>query len=112
MNERFDVGGLLTSDSESIDLGEHHGHRLEGRVERRTLRLGIGGSRGFRFELARARATSIRIDGPTGELVQRVPANPDPWLAALARMAAMALATALLPWLFRRRHGFARQAAE
>ena len=98
MTSRFDAGGLLSTDVELVDLGSHHGLRIEGTVVRRTLRIGLGGRRGLRIEIARARPTSIRAIGPAGEQVQRLPANPDPWLETVQRVAALTVAAALLRW--------------
>lgn len=112
MNEQFGAGGFFTTEIDAVDLGEHHGLRLEGRVQRRTLRLGLGGRRGVRIELARKRPTSILAIGPAGETVHRVPSNPDPWIEAAQRLVALTVATSLLPWLIRRSTGIAREAAE
>jgi len=117
MNDRFEAGGLLTTDHESVDLGEHHGTRLEGRIERRTLRIGIGGRRGLRLELARARPTAVSVtaalaDGSTSEVVHVVRPNPDPWIVTGQRLLVLTVASALLPWLWRRRAGFAHPGSE
>ena len=47
------IGGLLTTEVETVDLGEFDGVRLEGRVQHRVLQIGIGGRRGFRLEMYR-----------------------------------------------------------
>lgn len=112
MNDQFEAGGLFSTDIESVDLGRHHGIQLHGEIVRRRLRIGVGGRRGVRIELARARPTSIRAIGPAGESVHRLPANPDPWLEAAQRLIALTVATSLLPWMLRRRSRFAQRAAE
>ena len=102
MNARSGAGGLFTTEIEAVDLGEHRGMRLEGRVERRVLRIGIGGRRGFRLELARRRPTAVQVSSPAGIEVRRIPANPDPWIATAQRLIALTVATTILPWLLRR----------
>lgn len=111
MTQPFQAGGLITTDHEAVDLGVHHGVQLEGRVVRRTLRIGVGGRRGVRLELARARPTSVRSIGPGGDVEERLPTNPDPWLEAAQRLLALTVASALLPWLLRRSR-FAQRSAE
>ena len=110
MNAQFGAGAFLTTETEKIDLGEHYGIRLEGRVQRRMLRLGLGGERGFRLEIARSRATSISASSGTPVQVHRLAANPDPWIEATQRLVVVAIVSTLLPWMVRRI--FARTAAE
>lgn len=137
MNEHIEAGGLLTTTVETVDLGEHHGAHLEGRVTRRTLRIGFGGRRGLRLELARVRATSVLVRGGAGvqtpggeavqtpggvggqwprgegeELVRIVPVNPDPWIVTMQRLLALTVLSAILPWMVRRGAGFARPGSE
>ena len=111
MNRRSGVGGLLTRETEQVDLGEHAGLRLEGRIERRTLQIGLGGRRGVRLELSRARPTSVQVSGASGVEVVRMAANPDPWLEAAQRILALTIASMLVPWLLRRRLHTSRGAA-
>ncbi len=112
MRERFDAGGFLSTDVESVDLGRHHGIHLEGEIVRRRLRIGVGGRRGVRIELGRARATSIRAIGAEGDIVHRFRPNPDPWVEAAQRLVALTVATSLLPMVLRQRSRFAQRAAE
>jgi hypothetical protein len=112
MNERFDAGALISADTQAVDLGDHDGVQLEGRVVRRRLRIGIGGDRGIRIELTRLRPTSIRAIGPGGDVVHRLPANPDPWLEAAQRLIALTIVSAILPRVLRRRVTVAREGSE
>jgi len=111
VNSRSGAGGLFSTETEHVDLGEHRGIHLEGRIQRRTLRLEAGGRRGFRFELSRARPTSVRLSSPAGVEVRRIAPNPDPWIEAAQRLLALGVASLLLPRLLRRRPGIARQRA-
>lgn len=112
MNERFEAGGLFSADLEAVDLGEHDGVQLEGQVIRRRLRIGIGGARGVRIELARLRPASIRAIGPAGDVVHRLPPSPDPWLEAAQRLVALTAVSMLVPWLLRRGRTVARGGSE
>jgi hypothetical protein len=102
MNPPSGIGGLLTTEVESVDLGEVDGVQLEGRVERRVLQIGVGGRRGLRFEIARLRPTAVQSTSATGVMVHRLGPNPDPWFETAQRLVALTVATALLPWLLRR----------
>ena len=103
MNAGFGAGGLLTTETREIDLGEHEGVRLSGRVDQQVLRIGFGRRRRFRFQVTRERPTGVRAVGPSGTEDHRLPPNPDPWLSALQQIALVAIATALIPRLWRRR---------
>jgi hypothetical protein len=102
MDEGIRAGGLLTTETEEIDLGEHEGVRLTGRVERRILRLGLGRF-GLRFEFALERPASVETNGPRGREVHSVPSNPDPWVATAQRIVLIAILAELLPRLIGRR---------
>lgn len=102
MDERIRAGGLLTTETEEVDLGEHAGVQLTGHIERRILRVGLG-LFGLRLELAHARAASIEASGPRGIEVHTVPANPDPWVTTAQRVVLFAILTELLPRLIGRR---------
>ncbi len=102
MSASFDAGGLITTETASVDLGHHHGIALTGLVHRRILRLGLGRNAGLRIELARARPVSVTrvVDGQ--QVVHRLPANPDPWIVFGQRLALIATAAWLLTRLARR----------
>ena len=102
MNASVDAGGLLTTETREIDLGEHEGVRLSGHIEQRMLRIGFGRGGHFRLELTRERPMLIRATGPAGSKDHWLPANPDPWLEAVQRIALVAVVTALIPRLWRR----------
>jgi hypothetical protein len=105
------AGGLLTTTVEAVDLGTHGLYHLEGQVRRRTLRLGAGGRRGFRLELARARPTTLQVTGPDGVETHRISTAADPWLATLWRVVALAVASEVGGWWLRRRLASVRGAS-
>ena len=103
MNERVRAGGFLTTESSEIDLGEHEGVHLSGHLERRVLRIGFGGRRGLRLEFARTRPTAVEASSLAGVEVHRLRPAPDPWIEAAQWLVIVAVATALIPRLLRRR---------
>lgn len=116
------LGALLTTEVEHADLGTHRGRRLRGRVERRSLRLGLGGAREWRVELGRSRPSAVEVVEPaTGSTGERryevaIPAPADPWPRAARRMllcwAGLTLAVALIRRRLRRRAALAREASQ
>lgn len=59
---RAATGILVTTETERVELGTHHGRRLRGRVQRRVLRAAGGGRFALRIELGRARAVAVEVD--------------------------------------------------
>ncbi len=79
-------GLLLTTETDHVELGSHHGRRLRGRSERRVLRVALGQRAGLRLTLSRARPVAVEVveDERRYELPIAVPA--DPWLRAARRL--------------------------
>lgn len=102
MTTRFDAGGLITTETEVVDLGRHHGIQLSGLVQRQTLRIGFGRDVGIRLELARSRPTSVTATTDGQEVVHRLPANPDPWIVLGQQLLLISAVGWLLPRLLRR----------
>jgi hypothetical protein len=102
MDAPFAAGGLITTETEVVDLGLHHDVQLSGIVERRTLRIGFGRGPGIRLELARSRPTSVVAVTGGQEVVHRLPANPDPWIVLGQQLLLISAVGWLLPRLLRR----------
>jgi hypothetical protein len=102
MDAPFAAGGLITTETEVVDLGLHYDVQLSGVVERRILRIGFGQGPGIRLELARARPTSVVAVTAGQEVVHRLPANPDPWIVLGQRLLLISAVGWLLPRLLRR----------
>lgn len=102
MAARFDAGGLITTETEVVDLGLHHDIQLSGLIERQTLRIGFGRDIGIRLELARSRPTSVVATTTGQEVVHRLPANPDPWVVFGQRVLLISVVAWLLPRLLHR----------
>ncbi len=79
-------GLLLTTETDHVELGSHHGRRLRGRSERRVLRVALGQRTGLRLTLSLARPVAVEVieDERRYELPIAVPA--DPWLRAARRL--------------------------
>lgn len=87
------AGVLLTTEIEFAELGTHAGHTLRGRVERRLLRVALGGGeRVLQLRFGRARAVAVDVEEASGRRYELPIETPsDPWLAAGRRV--------LLAWL-------------
>ena len=98
MRQTFDLGALLTTDVEHVELGEYHGTHIRARVESRRLHLGFGERAGFRFSLARARPTALHLSRGGRDAIIPVPTPRDPWLhTALHILALTTLSFILRP---------------
>lgn len=86
------IGALLTTEDETVELGVHAGRRVRGVVRRRVLRLGVGPR--ARIVVFRLRPRAVEVDGE--RLAIAVPA--DPWV----RSAQRALALLVLSMVVRR----------
>ena len=88
-------------ETQYVDLGEHAGRRLRGRVERRALRLGASGGRGVYIEAVRARPTAIEVSqAGSPPLIVRIRLAPEPWAQATGRLAPLATLVLVLVTLF------------
>ncbi len=70
------LGALLTTSDETVELGVHGGRRLRGVVRRRVLRLGFGP--GARVVVFRLRPRAVEVDGERVAIT----APGEPWLRA------------------------------
>lgn len=98
MPQPLNVGALLTTHVEHVELGEHHGTHIRARVERRHLNLGFGTRTRFRFSLARVRPTALHLSRGGRNAILPVPTPRDPWLhTALHILALTTLSLILRP---------------
>ena len=102
MNAPFAAAGLITTETEVVDLGLHYDVQLSGVVERQILRISFGKSPGIRLELARACPTSVVAVTAGQEVVHRLPTNPDPWIPLGQQLLLISAVAWLLPRLLRR----------
>lgn len=86
------VGALLSSSDETVELGVHGGRRVRGVVRRRVLRLGVGPY--ARVVVFRLRPRSVEVDGERVAIA----APGEPWL----RVAGGTLALLVLSMVMRR----------
>ena len=96
MPQPFNVGALLTTDVEHVELGEHHGTHIRARVESRRLHLGFGQRVGFRFSLARTRPTALHLSRGGRDAIIPVPIPRDPWLHAAFHILALTTLSLIL----------------
>ena len=96
MPQPFNVGALLTTDVEHVELGEHHGTHIRARVESRRFHLGFGDRVGFRFSLARARPTALHLSRGGRDAIIPVPTPRDPRLHAVLHIIALTTHSLLL----------------
>ena len=86
------VGALLTTEDETVELGVLGGRRVRGVVRRRVLRLGAGPR--ARLVAFRLRPVAVEVDGE--RVAIEVPADP------MLRAAQRALALLVLSMVVRR----------
>jgi hypothetical protein len=103
------VGALLQTDIERVDLGEHHGRRLTGRVEHRALRIALG--REWHVSLAVGGRRPVAVEVVEGARRYDVPVSVprDPYARTARWIALLWLAAFVLGRLARRSEGRERK---
>lgn len=91
------LGGLLTTEVVTTELGTHGGRRLRARVQRRALRVALGSR--LRASLVRLRPLAVEqleAGGSAGAHVVAITVPPDPLLQALQRTIVLWVASMVL----------------
>jgi hypothetical protein len=81
------LGGLLTTEVVTSDLGTYGGRHLRARVQRRALRLALGSR--LRGSVVRLRPLAVEwfeVDGQRDLRVVPIEAPPDPLVQAVQRV--------------------------
>lgn len=99
------LGGLLTAEIEHLELGQVGTRVLRARVQRRQLRLAAGRRVGMRITIGRLRPVAVEVTEPGRAYEVPIPSVADPWLTAMRRLAALAVASLAIRWWARRRRG-------
>jgi hypothetical protein len=109
VNPLTGAGLLYSNEVAYADLGTHAGRRLRGRVERRVLRLALGGAAGLRLQLGRLHPVAVEVIEPRAapedgdrRYEVAIPTPPDPRLAAARRVLACWMLAALVLGVARR----------
>lgn len=100
------IGGLIVTEVERTPLGSFGTRTLQGRVERRSLRLAFGSRRGMRLQLTRLRPVAIEVSEPERDYEVAIHAPADPRIAAARRLlwtAGASLAVTILAGRLRKR---------
>ena len=79
-------GLLVTTETDHVELGSHHGRRLRSRTQRRVLRVALGQRSGLRLTLSRARPVAVEVVENERRYELPIAAPADPWLRATRRL--------------------------
>jgi len=97
------LGALVITEVEHVELGRFRARELRPRVERRQIRLGVGGRFGVRLSLGRLRPVVVEVHEGARDDEVAIPAVADPWVTSVRRTLMLCAAALALGWWVDRR---------